>query len=272
LILALLLTLSPTVDLAAVGDVMLGRYVGRRIAHEGVDSVFGSCSKELRGADLALGNLECVLSRRSPTENKQIRLVADPLLATSLASAGFDGMSVANNHALDCGSLGLADTMAALHSARIRAIDGRIQVVAVKGIRIALLAFSDFDEGTGLGIVGKIRQVRTRADVIVIMWHWGNELSPVVSKRQKTLAKEAAKAGADVILGAHPHVLQPIEWLPTRSQRRCLVAYSLGNFIFDARPGAERRTGILHVTLDKTGAKSYRLSPYHIERGAPKPD
>jgi len=260
---------------------MLGRYVGRRIDREGPPSVFAPSQSELKAADFTVGNLECVLTRRAATANKQIRLTANPEMATALARAGFDGMALANNHALDCGRKGLSDTVIALSKAGILSfgLAGEIQRVTLKGIRLSFLSYTDFPEAPGAPIasslvedsllVSNIRKARREADVVVVLWHWGTELSAKANDRQGSLAALAAKAGADVILGSHPHVLQPVEWVKGANGRRCLVAYSLGNFIFDSRPGAERKTGILHVALDKSGAKAFRLAPYEIDRGAP---
>ncbi len=317
---------------------MLGRYVGRRIVRKGIGSIFADSAAELSKADIAFGNLECVLSKRPFVVSKRILLRADPSSAAGLARAGFDVLSVANNHSLDAGSAGLDDTLGVLGKVGILGVgagsvpiggepgiapgvsyppyppvaeaqegfrwagpppplfpfrkgepspDGsglltsaplgfpEGPIVERGGVRIAFLAYCDFPGASGIAYTDEgrlpedIASARKVADVVIVSWHWGNELSTTVSKRQRHLARLAARAGADVILGHHPHVLQAIEWLPGR-ERRCLVAYSLGNFVFDAGTAAEKQTGILHVALSKEGARSYSFSKYTIYRGSPR--
>lgn len=273
-----------SVELAAVGDVMLGRWVGRRIEREGADVLFDSVRPELVGADLTLGNLECVLSKAPFEAKKRILLRASPTVASAVAKAGFDAMSVANNHALDCGARGLADTLESLRQVGVRSVgdSGEPVVFVVNGLKVALLAFSEYAfppaAGTLHTLPGKdpkvgdqaaVRLARRSADVVVVSWHWGVEGSARETSRQRELAQATAEAGADVILGHHPHVLQPIRWINRKDGRRCLVAYSLGNFVFDAVKESERRTMILRVTLGRAGAIGFRTRPYRIRNGAP---
>lgn len=262
---------SPTVELAAVGDIMLGRYVGRRIERDGPDKVFAGVAASLKTADLAFGNLECVLSERPFVGNKRFELRGHARSVEALKSAGFDALSIANNHALDCGLDGRSDTERALFSARITPVGGSnySAILEAKGIRIGFLAFSDFPPPAMDGVLGdQIRAVHSQCDVLVVSWHWGLELSQEVSPRQRALAEMAARAGADAVIGHHPHVLQPIEWLEL-GRRRCLVAYSLGNFVFDAKPGPERTSIVLHLALGEDGVQAYRLENVQIEGGFP---
>lgn len=265
-----------SVELAAVGDVMLGRWVERRIEREGADLLFDAVRSELAGADLTFGNLECVLSLAPFVAKKRILLRASPSSASALAKAGFDVLSVANNHALDCGEPGLADTVRTLRATGVKPVGDNAEPVMfdVKGLKLAFLAFSEYEFGPrglqGSDLLALIRRAQKLADVVIVSWHWGSEGSAVESSRQKELARKAAEAGADLILGHHPHVLQPIRWLERADGRRCLVAYSLGNFVFDAVKEPERKTAILHITLDKSGVKSFRTTPWCIRNGSPQ--
>ena len=272
LVLALAL-LPPTVTFAAVGDVMLGRYVGRRIEREGPASVFAKVPS-IKDADLAFGNLECVLSRRPFAVSKRVLLRGVPASTQALQSSGFAVMSVANNHALDAGLAGRKDTEDALARIGIRAVGGSdfATTVTVKGLRIALIAHSDFPNMAGDAVVAdEIRALRATHDVVILSWHWGEELSKQVSPRQRQLATQAAEAGADLVIGHHPHVQQPIEWIE-KGGRRCLVAYSLGNFVFDARTASERESKILHVLLSTDGVKEYLEESVQIRNGFPVSD
>jgi poly-gamma-glutamate synthesis protein (capsule biosynthesis protein) len=146
-------------------------------------------------------------------------------------------------------------------------------VLGAGGLRIALLGYSDVrpigsDAGPDwagtvraepIGISADVRSARRRADLVVVWFHWGEELATTPSSRQRELAAAALAAGATVVLGAHPHVLQPVE-----RDRRSLVAWSLGNFVFPSHSAGTTRTGILHVALDARGVGGWRLEPATI--------
>lgn len=314
--------------LAIVGDIMLARHVERRANRTGYDSLFAHARAELEEADLALGNLECALSERPTIKGKKIVLRAKPKAAEALAKAGFDALSLANNHAFDCGPAGLTDTVQGLQEAGILPVgtSPKPQTIERNGVRIALLAYCDFpndsggpgisytpnlplplersERGRGPGgrvseptnhpnlplplehsertwepgtkdsvaeqeLTAQILSAKKDADVLVVLWHWGTEGSSEPDARQKRLARIAANAGADLIVGSHPHVLQPIGWLTAKSGNRCLVAYSIGNFVFDSTKETERRSAILNVQIGKIGVRSWSLSGYRIRNGAP---
>ncbi len=273
---------GPTVDLAAVGDVMLGRWVGREIDTHGRDYPLSKAKQELGKSDIAIGNLECALSKLAFSGRKRFHLQAKPAIGQALQSGGFAALSLANNHALDCGPDGLAETTSALRMSGVATIGitENPTVMIRKGLRIAFLAYCDFPNdsgGPGVSYTNETRLqnditvARRQADVVVVYWHWGDELSRKVSNRQRLLAKRAANAGVDLVLGAHPHVLQPIEWIQGNGGKMCLVAYSLGNFVFDAPDAATSHSEILHVTLSKRGVTGFRVSPYVIVRCRPEP-
>jgi poly-gamma-glutamate synthesis protein (capsule biosynthesis protein) len=272
----------PSIDLAAVGDIMLGRWVGAEITRHGPDYPFTLSRRELRHADLAVGNLECVLGSAPFAVRKRFLLRGNSLEASVLKRAGFAALTLANNHSLDCGPTGLSETLKALSSAHVSAFGAVASpsVLTRKGVRIAFLGYCDFpNDSGGSGICytnearlrADISSARQVADIVVVFWHWGVELSSTVSPRQRHLARLAAADGADVVFGAHPHVLQPIEWIRRPYGRRCLIAYSLGNFVFDAHPGRESRTEILHVILRRDGVRGYRVTPYRIVDCRPGP-
>ena len=110
-----------------------------------------------------------------------------------------------------------------------------------------------------------VRRARRRADVVVATFHWGVERSPSPDGAQRSLTRTAFRAGADAVIGAHPHVLQPI-----RRKRQRLVAYSLGNFVFHASSPASTRTGILRLRLSARGVESAKLRGATIVSGRPK--
>jgi poly-gamma-glutamate synthesis protein (capsule biosynthesis protein) len=258
--------------LAAVGDVTFGDGVATAIARHGPLWPWRSVAPALRAADLALANLEGAVSTRgAPVPGKLYTFRGPPAAFRAAASfAGIDVVSLANNHSLDYGRTAFLDTIANARRFGLRTVGGGSSLTAARrpaivkrgGLRVAFLGFSDvrplgFDAGAGLpGTVpafpeivrADVRAARRRSDVVVAYFHWGIERTTVPTWRQRDLAQTALDAGATVVLGAHPHVLQPIE----RRGRR-LVAWSLGNFVFAAHSPNTARTGILRIRLGARG-------------------
>lgn len=282
-----------TIDLRATGDSMLGRLVGIIARKQGYDYPFAA-SQVLLAGDLTLGNLESPLTeRRAPLRPGPFRLPASPAFAASLKAAGFDALSLANNHALDLGPAGLHDAVSALSSAGIPALgvgasaEAALEPVFVAsgGLRIALFGLNDVrdpedqaNEGTDWGrawlneaALQRIAQARSRADLVVVMVHWGDEYAAQPSQRQREWAHKLVGAGTDLVLGAHPHVLQPAEMLEAGG-RSGFVAYSLGNFLFDQPDRIETSTSaVLRVLLDRQGVVAAAAAPIEIANGQARP-
>jgi poly-gamma-glutamate capsule biosynthesis protein CapA/YwtB (metallophosphatase superfamily) len=243
-----------------------------------------------------VANLECVISTRGdPWPSKRIHLRAPLAAADSLSAAGVDVVSVANNHALDFGADAFGDTLRALDAERIAYAGGGAEdraahapaIVTRNGLRIAFLgyvlpftsrpSFSTLEwaataQRPGLAI-GTPRQVRddvaaarSVADLVVVMVHGGVEYRPRPNSAQRELAQAAVDAGASLVLGHHPHVLQGYA-----RRGNTLVAYSLGNFAFSRFRGASNDSAILDVTLTADGVSSVNWIPVVIEAGIPRP-
>jgi len=282
-----------TVTLVAVGDILLDRGVGRRIARFGPAYPFAKVADQLRRADIAFGNLECPISRDGVPVPKPFSFRADPDAARGVAPAGLDVVSLANNHALDCSRSGLTDTMAFLRgegiawcgAGRNRNAALAPTVIERKGVRVAFVGFCDIVQDASFPrddvpcVMGaapadvrrSVRAAVAQADVVVASFHWGIEYYTRPTKRQRDLAACAAQAGADVILGHHPHVLQGLQWLKGRQGRRAVVAYSLGNFVFDPLRSPAQRTMMLSVRLDRRGLCGVGITPCVIEECRPRP-
>lgn len=274
-----------TVVISIVGDILLDRGVRTSLERRTLDELVANVSPMLRDADLAVGNLECPLTTRGLRSAKQFSFRGDPAHASSLARAGFDALSLANNHSLDYGRVALADTIAAVEGAGMVAVGAgtsrsaamRARVVERNGLRIALLGYcamfveattpradavtiSEFDIETFLG---EIRAARAVSDVVVVLPHWGREWSAKPTALQRELADRFLDAGATIVAGAHPHVLQPVERRGSR-----LVAWSLGNFVFDQKAdGAD--TCVLRVTVGRDGVRAFEAVPVVIRDCAP---
>ncbi|MDQ5824487.1 MAG: CapA family protein [Chloroflexota bacterium] len=304
-------TAAPSIDevsLVFVGDLMLGRYVGSTVAARGYDTPFETVRPLLQSADLAVGNLEGPLVRRGsiripPPAPNELNLTGDDRSAPALSRAGFDLLSLANNHALDSGAAGLQSTVSALRASGMTSFgladaQGRqLPIIRqVRGVKVAFLGYTTilniitndmWNNGAlrpSIGYVNptsqadkdlfaeQIASARTKADIVVVFMHWGNEYKTQPDSWVVELGKLASRSGADLVVGAHPHVAQgmkvELEGGPARST---LVVYSLGNALFDQMARMETRQGLaLSVRVDKQGVKSARLIPMEITVGSYK--
>jgi poly-gamma-glutamate synthesis protein (capsule biosynthesis protein) len=250
------------VRLLFVGDMMLGRHVDALMRErEDWTLPFRPLGARLRAADLAFGNLESVIAR-SGTARGTIPFRAAPESLAGLQFAGFDVISVANNHAADFGPQALAEMLGHLERGGIAhvGLDGGaslVQEVVVHdlgGLRIGFLAFSHGVEDaeddpvrvaklTGKGLVRSIRAARPVVDYLIVSIHVGKQFEPRSTAPQQGIARAAVDVGADLVVGHHPHVPQEIE-----RYRGRIIAYSLGDFVFD-HPEASVDGAILELTL-----------------------
>jgi hypothetical protein len=276
------------VVLASVGDINLGNGPGAVMALRGFRFPWTSAAPRLRAADVAFGNLECAVSTRGAPVPKEFNFRGPPAALRVMARfAGFDVLNLANNHTGDYGTAALLDTvryvrrfgMAAVGAGGSLASAARPRVIERLGLRIAFVGFSNIlpsslfagpsSPGTQPAttdlIEAGVRRARRRADVVIATFHWGVERATREDGRQRAFAATALRAGADAVIGAHPHVLQPIR----RSGSR-IVAYSLGNFVFGASSSVTSRTGILRLKLSASGVEGARLVPAVIEGTRPR--
>ncbi|HEX3239747.1 MAG TPA: CapA family protein [Solirubrobacterales bacterium] len=282
------------VSFAAVGDTAMG--ITPELPPEPA-TYFDPIAGELKG-DLVFGNLEGTLTDVSedvkcggakPGTCYAFR--APPEYAGYLREAGFNVMSLANNHSFDFGEAGQDETVEALHQAGIEpvGVPGRTIFVKVDGVKVAFLGFASYDYTNSLTDLetarALIRKARKRADVVVVANHAGAEGSDATHVDGETeiylgedrgnaeaFAHMAVEAGADLILGSGPHVLRGMEIYRDR-----LIAYSLGNFSGFHNFGLEgvlSQTVVLHATLAPDGAfRSGRLASVQmVEAGQPVPD
>ena len=262
-----------TVTLRAFGDVMLGRYVGLRIEREGASAVFRGVHSLVGQSDLVLGNLECCLTHAPFARQKRFLLRARPESAVALKDFGFTHLSLANNHSGDAGEVGVRDTVSELTKDGIQPLGPSLEPVIVQknGVRIGMISFCDLPPSPlrHQQLLRGLMTLRSQCDIEIVMIHWGIESSKTPSVEQITLAKGMVDSGADLIIGSHPHVVQPIKWITSPAGKRCLVAYSLGNFVFDAPPGDQRMSVCLSVSLNRTGTQSFQQKQLNLEKGFP---
>ncbi len=250
---------TSSVTLALLGDVMLGRSV------HPTPETFSYLQPVLTSADLVLANLESPLTNSPVQTQSTYALCAPPKNVKYLADAGFDLLSLANNHNLDCGAKGLLETQSTLTTAGLGFIGPEPEPVyhAINGVQLAFLAFdatNDFDLNAAAQAV---RSARETGAVVIVSIHWGAEYQTGASTRQKQIAERLAEAGAALIWGHHPHVLQPAAWI---NNWETLVLYSLGNALFD-QYGLEstRQSALILVTLDPHVVQGFKAIPFLID-------
>jgi poly-gamma-glutamate synthesis protein (capsule biosynthesis protein) len=252
------------VSLALLGDVMVGRGV-----HPSAASL-AYLAPQLKAADLSLANLESPLAdggKDAPSKDGY-NLCAPVSQATFLPAWGLDMLSLANNHRFDCGLEGPAATVRSLSALGVTPVGPGPQPVyqEINGLKLAFLAFDDIlqpiDATTALDA---IQSARSSGALVVVAVHWGMEYQSGASDRQKALARQFADAGAALIVGSHPHVLQPAAWIPT-ARGKTLVLYSLGNALFD-QPGLPdtRQSALVLVTMTASGVQSTQVVPFVID-------
>jgi len=246
-------TTDESITIIFGGDVMLARNVGYNIKYSGFDP-FSSTKTLLSSADLALVNLECVISDKGYKNSYKAYTFRAPVeTLTTLKSAGIDIVSLANNHVADYGYSAFSDMLERLKASGVGYVGGGLNeeeaysplYVEIKGVRFAFLAFSNIEipwftaSGDNMGVawfddskvVSAITTASQNSDYVVVMPHWGMEYTGVLLPEQERLAHLMIDSGADLIIGGHPHHTQKIE-----EYNNGKIYYSIGNFIFDG-PG-----------------------------------
>lgn len=281
----------PAITLAFGGDVHFEGALRRKLASNPA-GILAGVAPLLRTADVAMVNLETAITTRgTAVPNKQYTFRAPAAALTALRSAGVDTASMANNHGLDFGPVGLSDTFAAAAAARFPIIGiGRTDTEAyrpyrtvVRGQRIAVIAATQVIDGqlisawtagphqAGLAsakdvprLVRAVKEARKTADTLVVYLHWGTEGAQCPTLAQRSLADTLVAAGADIVVGSHAHALQG-----AGREGNAFVAYGLGNFAFYARTGLATQSGVLTLTVTGRHVDSYRWSPAVLTAGAP---
>jgi poly-gamma-glutamate synthesis protein (capsule biosynthesis protein) len=272
---------SKEISLLFVGDIMLSRSIGSIMAKKSDWRYpFLEIKDFLKNADVVFGNLEGPISARGAKMGSMYSFRSDPRVIGGLLYAGFEVLSVANNHIWDYGPEAFKDTLDILKNNGISYIGGGYDYAEantpamkeVKGNRIAFLGYTNLLP-VSLGaksskpavalpdinqLTRDIEEAKKSADIIVVSFHWGDEYATKHNKGQETLAHAAIDAGAQLVIGHHPHVVQDIE-----EYKGGYIAYSLGNFVFDQNFSTDTKTGlVLKITLkDKkvSQVEKYRI-------------
>ncbi len=268
-----------TLWLRAVGDVMLARGIERQWRGEvGLGGLFAHLAPLLRAPDMTFANLECTLAYSGRQMHRGIPLRAHPNALFALTDAGFDVVSLANNHSDDFGPEALAETRARVESAGVRVAgapgpkgERPLPVVLTRrGLRVAFLAYTVFhttrffvdDSAEALQLLAQeVAAARAKADLLVVSYHWGEEYKETPDAQARAIAHVLIDAGADLVLGHHPHQLQGVEIYKGKA-----IAYSLGNFLFDQPWPHTRDSALLDWRVSESGEQELWLYPVLIER------
>lgn len=283
---------EPRINLTFLGDVMVSGNVEKTLLEKGFDYPYSYVRQMLHADDYTIANLETpVTSRGTPHADKAFVYKSPPEALPAMKEAGIDAVNLANNHSMDQGVEGLLDTFSVLEANQIqyvgagRDMDQAYAPVYVEknGIRLAVLGFSrvipevswyagknkpgvaaTYDPARA---VQAIREADANADVVVVIAHWGEERKDFPVEHQKTLAKAYLEAGADLIVGGHPHVVQGLENIDGK-----WVVYSLGNFVFTR--STEPKTWesmVVTASCTKAGDCDLRVLPFYTELARPVP-
>ncbi len=263
-------THQPSVSLVFAGDIVLDDAAGALIARGG--DPFEAFAQVFKAADIRLGNLECVVATKGSAGDKNYTFRAHPR-SLPVLQRHFDAVALANNHSGDFGREAFAEMLDLLKAQGLSQFGGGYNLkeahtplmIERKGLRIALLGYNEFmprsfeadynAPGTAWSederVVADIRAARNvhKADLVIPVMHWGWENELTANARQRQLARTMIDAGADVIIGGHPHVTQEIE-----HYRGKPIIYSVGNFVMKETDNANQRRGwVLRLELDKDG-------------------
>ncbi len=246
--------LSARLLLVATGDALMHQPVQRCAADSGYDFLYEKVAPLVRWADVGFVNLEFPVAPKTGKPPKPFVFNANPEAVAALANAGFTVFNLANNHTFDQGPKGLAETCFYMDSLELGFVGAgrwaaeakRPLVIEKHEVRVAFLAYTTvlniggnsddpgrprvntFDLSTAKEDLSRIRD---SVDFVVVSLHWGAEYINEPTSQQVAIAHGLCDAGADLVLGHHPHVLGPVEEYSAADGRKCVIAYSLGNFI-----------------------------------------
>ncbi len=267
----------------AVGDIMLDGTARPVLSEQGYDYPFAEVRKLFAGAQVVFGNLEGPLTTRGTPEQDKTYVFRSPpeKVGQALRNAGFNVVSLANNHTLDFGADGLAQTQETLDAVGIAHVGAgenlkaarRPAILEAAGMRVALLAYSltlpehfyaePNKPGTAFGHEGHVRTdvaaARQQADIVLVSFHWGQEGKTTLREYQTRLGRAAIDAGAAAVIGHHPHILQGIE-----HYKDGVILYSLGNFTFGSYSKSAQVSAVAELTFEGRHVAALRLYPINV--------
>lgn len=276
------------VTFLAAGDVLMGWFVNEiYIAKQGPEYPFQRIRDLFQSADIAFANFENPMSTRGVMENKGLMFRASPAAVKGLTYAGIDVVNLANNHLGDYGPQAVLDTLDTLRQNGIgyagagknRAEARSPWITTTKGIKVAILAYNEIEPGyfaatdskAGTAwiepdnVANEIKQAKQQADFVIASFHWGIEYTAQPNDRQQQLARRAVEAGANLVVGHHPHVVQAAGFVGN-----VYVNYSIGDFVYSQPTRPATGEGIiLRAVIDGKTLRQVQMIPIYIDRAQP---
>ena len=273
-----------------VGDMMLGRSITNKGSKNNYKNMFSGVSDLWKDSDYVAGNLECVLLDNASDyekNDKEIHINAETKTANVLKENGFTLVSLANNHLADFKAKGVVNTLDTLDKVGLKHVGaGRnlteaaeYDIQEINGVKIATIAVSDIipkdfaarDSKAGilttktLKYYQAVKDASEKADLVIAIIHWGVEYGMTETEAQQQLARNLINWGVDVVIGSHPHVLQPVE-----KYGDGIIFYSMGNFVFDQGWSRTKDSMVLNYYVDEDGNCSFEITPIRIKDGYPE--
>lgn len=272
--------LDDEIRISAVGDIMLDGTARPVLQENGYDYPFVHMLPVFKDAHVVIGNLEGPLTTRGTADQDKTYTFRSPpdKVSTALKNAGFGVVTLANNHTLDYGPEGLAQTLEALEAEGIQHVGAgadlaaarRVAIVTVNGQRVAFLGYSvtlpdtfyagTNKAGTAFGHEAHVRAdvtaARLQADIVIVSFHWGQEGKTELREYQTHLGHVAIDAGAQAVLGHHPHILQAIEYY-----KGGVILYSLGNFVFGSYSKTAAVSAVAQLSFRHGHLAALRMVP-----------
>lgn len=233
---------------------MLGRSVMTiSLSKNNPNYPFEKVANTLKSADIVFGNLENPIISGCPKHDSGFKFCSDPKMVDGLIYAGIDVVSLANNHAANYDQEGVVQTKQYLKEAGIDYVGAdNLVVKEIYGTKFGFLGFNYVDYKPKASDYQLIQDSKKVVDVLIVMVHWGVEYKSHPTDQQKQIAKEFVNAGADVVVGAHPHWVQDVDTVGGKP-----VFYSLGNFIFDQAWSEETKKGLAIRLTYKNSSLAY---------------
>lgn len=282
-----------SITFASTGDLMFAREVGTFVDANGGAAALANVASELSSPDVTIANVEAPLTddESDALIGKDVYWMSRPAGIEALKVAGIDVVSLANNHIMDYGTAGLEDTLEALDGAGIlhagaaltESAAGEPAELEVDGVRIAFFSWTDIIPdnflayGDSAGVVSarmnmddackRVSEAKETHDIVIVAMHWGVEYQPYIDEaQQQAPAHKLVDAGADVIVGNHPHVIEGIEFY-----NGALISYSQGDFVCDHFSRETGESFILNFTLTQDGVQDVSATPVYLddEHGIP---
>jgi poly-gamma-glutamate capsule biosynthesis protein CapA/YwtB (metallophosphatase superfamily) len=253
-------------SIVLAGDIMLGRSVmTKSLGINNPSYPFIKVADRLNRADITFADLENPIIANCPYSDSGFKFCADPRMVEGLKFAGIDVVSLANNHTLNYGAEGLAETEKILNLNGIKWVgNGNVEVIEKEGTKFGFLGFDFVDKLPKDFDYQLVKDSKSKVDVLIIMVHWGVEYSLQPTERQKLIAENLINVGADVVAGSHPHWVQTVNYI-----NRKPVFYSLGNFIFDQDWSEETKQGLaVQLTYQNNVLVNEKQLPVYMQNFA----